>query len=85
MLDVQQVLQHAQNKYRSQSPCKARKWLVALAERISHYGQVLDVLVQQHPEYVSLAWGTFKFVFTVSFDTGRGKIYDELMLLTRPY
>ena len=25
----------------------------------------MDVLVQHHPEYVALAWGTFKFLFTV--------------------
>ncbi|KAF4451241.1 hypothetical protein FALBO_16362 [Fusarium albosuccineum] len=26
------------------------------------YGQILDVLVQHHPEYVSLVWGAFKFL-----------------------
>ncbi|KAH7125898.1 hypothetical protein EDB81DRAFT_201955 [Dactylonectria macrodidyma] len=26
------------------------------------YGQILDVIAQHHPEYVSLAWGTIKFL-----------------------
>lgn len=30
------------------------------------YSDVLDVLAQHHPEYVSLVWGAFKFVFVVS-------------------
>ncbi|CAD6593390.1 MAG: hypothetical protein ASARMPREDX12_007126 [Alectoria sarmentosa] len=63
MLDVHRELLRAQDVYVSNAQCKARKWLVALSERITYYGQIFDVLVQQHPEYVSLAWGTFKFVF----------------------
>ncbi|KAF2654727.1 hypothetical protein K491DRAFT_631344, partial [Lophiostoma macrostomum CBS 122681] len=45
------------------SESKARLWLLGLSEKIVHYGNVFDVLVQHHPEYVSLAWGTFKLVF----------------------
>jgi hypothetical protein len=48
------------------SRAKVRSWLLGLSEKIVHYGNVFDVLVQHHPEYVSLAWGTFKLVFTVS-------------------
>lgn len=70
MLDFQRELQQAQDGYVSNPPCKARKWLVALSERITYYGQIFDVLVQHHPEYVSLAWGTFKFVFMVCNDMG---------------
>lgn len=40
-------------------------WSVA-STRIVHYSSILDVLVQHHPEYVSLAWGALKFVFVVS-------------------
>ena len=65
MLDVQLELLDALKRYKSTSESKARRWLVALSERIAFYGQIFDVLVQQHPEYVSLAWGTFKFVFQV--------------------
>lgn len=36
-----------------------------ISKRVSYYGKVMDVLVQQHPEYVSLAWGTMKLVFGV--------------------
>ncbi|KAK7999450.1 hypothetical protein PG990_012050 [Apiospora arundinis] len=42
---------------------KARLWLNQLSSKINYYGNILDVLVQHHPEYVSLAWGTFKFLF----------------------
>ena len=65
MLDVQLELLDALKRYESTSESKARRWLVALSERIAFYGQVFDVLVQHHPEYVSLAWGTFKFIFQV--------------------
>ena len=65
MLDVQLELLNALKRYESTSESKARRWLVALSERIAFYGQVFDVLVQHHPEYVSLAWGTFKFIFQV--------------------
>ena len=65
MLDVQLELLDALKRYESTSESKARRWLVAFSERIAYYGQVFDVLVQHHPEYVSLAWGTFKFIFQV--------------------
>jgi hypothetical protein len=45
---------------------KARLWLASVSEKINHYGNVFDVLVQHHPEYTSLAWGTFKLLFIVS-------------------
>jgi len=32
---------------------------------IIFYGQVLDILAQHHPEYVSLAWGAAKFLLMV--------------------
>lgn len=39
--------------------------LSSLASQIHHYGNVMDVLVQQHPEYVSLVWGAMKFLLVV--------------------
>jgi len=44
---------------------KIGRWLSKLATRICHYGRIFDVLVQHHPEYVSLAWGAMKFLFVV--------------------
>lgn len=41
----------------------------------------MDVLVQQSPEYVSLAWGAMKFLFTVSIG-GHGIASDCTALLT---
>lgn len=42
------------------------KYLCDLSERIHYYGNIMDVMVQHHPEYVSLAWGAMKFLFVVS-------------------
>ena len=46
-----------------------KKWLGKIASRLQYYGTIMDVLVQHHPEYVALAWGAMKFLFTVSFLT----------------
>ncbi|KAK6860767.1 hypothetical protein PG995_004403 [Apiospora arundinis] len=54
----------AQSSYRSRKEGKAYLWLERFSNRVVHYGAVLDVFVQHHPEYVSLVWGTFKFLFT---------------------
>jgi hypothetical protein len=60
------VLVQAQQRYDDRKQSKARKWLCRLSARINFYGNIFDVLVQQSPEYVSLAWGAFKFLFVVS-------------------
>ncbi len=48
------------------SGSQARKCLVAVAERLVYYGNIMDVMVEHHPEYVSLAWGAMKLLFGVS-------------------
>ncbi|KAK4198766.1 hypothetical protein QBC40DRAFT_283226 [Triangularia verruculosa] len=50
-------------KYESRKSGKAYIWLEKLSNRVVYYGTVLDVLVQHNPEYVSLVWGAFKFLF----------------------
>lgn len=42
---------------------KLRECLEAFSQRVLHYSSVMDVLVQHHPEYVSLVWGAMKFIF----------------------
>ncbi|KAI8955848.1 hypothetical protein F4801DRAFT_177344 [Xylaria longipes] len=42
---------------------KFREGLVAFSQHLLYYGNIMDVLIQQHPEYVSLAWGAMKFIF----------------------
>jgi len=65
--DVQQVVTDLLAKYEAKSDSsKTRKWLLRASETICHYGTILDVFVQHNPEYVSLVWGTFKLVFSVS-------------------
>lgn len=45
---------------------RLRKCLSEVSEKIHYYGGIMDVLVQHHPEYVSLAWGAMKVLFVVS-------------------
>ncbi|KAL8385526.1 hypothetical protein RB599_007402 [Gaeumannomyces hyphopodioides] len=63
--DVQQVVAGLVTKYASKNDSsKTRRWLQRTSETICHYGAVLDVFVQHHPEYVSLVWGAFKLLFS---------------------
>jgi hypothetical protein len=65
--DVQEEIKKAQEKYNLRSQgSRVRKWLSRFSAGVLYYGRILDVLVQHHPEYVSLAWGTTKLLFVVS-------------------
>ena len=44
---------------------KTRERLLNLSEKIHYYGDIMDVLVQHHPEYVSLVWGAMKLLLVV--------------------
>ncbi|KAJ4995880.1 hypothetical protein K4K48_009448 [Colletotrichum sp. SAR 10_66] len=64
MEDMQGVMTEVLAKYEaSKVSSKTRGWLQKTCEIICHYGTVLDVFVQHHPEYVALVWGTMKLVF----------------------
>lgn len=65
--DVEKTVSDAFTKYEAKSEAsKTRKWLLKASESICHCGQVLDVFVHHHPEYISLAWGLMKVMFIVS-------------------
>lgn len=65
--DVQEEVTKAEKRYNLRSKdSKVRKWLARFSSGVLYYGRILDVLVQHHPEYVSLAWGTTKLLFVVS-------------------
>ena len=65
--DVEEEVTKAQERYNLRSKdSKIRKWLSRFSSGVLYYGRILDVLVQHHPEYVSLAWGTTKLLFVVS-------------------
>ena len=65
--DVQAAAIEAQAKWESiRKGRKTKVWLSRVLPKLPHYGNIMDVLVQQHPEYVSLAWGAMKFLFVVS-------------------
>jgi hypothetical protein len=60
------ILEQGKLQYDTKPACKARKWLVVFSSKVNHYGSVIDVLIQQNPQYVSLAWGAMKFLFMVN-------------------
>ncbi|KAG7044366.1 nacht domain protein [Colletotrichum scovillei] len=64
MEDVQGLVTATLEKYEAaKASSKTRGWLQSTSEIICHYGTILDVFVQHHPEYVSLAWGAMKLIF----------------------
>ncbi|KAJ6037116.1 hypothetical protein N7540_001395 [Penicillium herquei] len=61
--DVIYAVNQARRHYtQDRSHSKIRRYLEHVTERIHYYGNVMDVLVQQHPEYVSLVWGMMKLL-----------------------
>ena len=50
---------------RRRADSKAREALAHLSEKLLFYSGVMDVMIQQYPEYTSLAWGAMKFLFVV--------------------
>ncbi|KAH8655433.1 hypothetical protein BX600DRAFT_469626 [Xylariales sp. PMI_506] len=74
MRDVQVALLEAELAYQNRSSKgKIRSMLTSCSSRVAYYAPVLDALVQHYPEYTSLAWGTFKFLFTAMLN------YEELL------
>jgi hypothetical protein len=64
---VRQALAVAKAKYEGKQASKARKWLCIFSSKVMFYSSVLDVLVQHHPEYVSLVWGAMRLLFAVRY------------------
>lgn len=67
--DVRDTIAIAKERYDARPKSRARRYLGKVTTTLTYYGSVMDVLVQHHPEYVSLAWGTTKFLFVVSYST----------------
>lgn len=66
MDDVYETVVEAKACYeKNNEHSKARIWLARFSSRVLFYANILDVLCQHHPEYVSLAWGTFRLLFVV--------------------
>ncbi|KAF4888075.1 hypothetical protein CGCF415_v013020 [Colletotrichum fructicola] len=64
MEDIQALVAGTLESYEAaKASSKTRGWLQKTSEIICHYGTILDVFVQHHPEYVSLAWGAMKLIF----------------------
>jgi len=63
--DVIQVVADARDAYDAKHNSKAWKWLAQFSSRVKYYSSILDVMVEHHPEYAALAWGTMKLLFVV--------------------
>lgn len=64
--DVQLAIKDCIGLYEARKPdSKALKWLRQLSEKAVYYQSVVDVIIQQHPESVSLIWGGMKLLFMV--------------------
>ncbi|KAF2121324.1 hypothetical protein BDV96DRAFT_640720 [Lophiotrema nucula] len=64
--DLYSAVLEAKAKYDDRSEQnKARRWLTQFAKRVMLYSNIFDTFTQHHPEYVSLAWGTFKLLFVL--------------------
>ncbi|KAM0510854.1 hypothetical protein ACHAPE_010480 [Trichoderma viride] len=67
--DIQEAVGKSMHEYqnRGKSP-KTMKWLHRAAKSIIYYTNVFDVFVPQNPQYVSLAWGAMRFLFTAAVE-----------------
>jgi hypothetical protein len=64
--ELHNTVKAAQAKYDEPSnQTKTRERLRAFSGTLLFYGNIMEVLMQHHPEYVSLAWGAMKFLFVV--------------------
>ncbi|KAJ3540138.1 hypothetical protein NM208_g5191 [Fusarium decemcellulare] len=61
--DIQALACNSLAKYSDEQRFSdARKWLHRIVSRVHHYSNIMDVMVQHHPEYVALVWGAMKLV-----------------------
>lgn len=67
--DVEKAVLDAKARYEDKRQSKVRRYLGDFAKRVHYYGKIMDMLAQQHPEYVSLAWGAMKLLFVVCLAT----------------
>ncbi|KAF2231974.1 hypothetical protein EV356DRAFT_518019 [Viridothelium virens] len=63
--DVENVLLVAKERYDVRTNSRARKYINQVSAGIMYYANIMDMLVQHHPEYVSLGWGTMKLIFVL--------------------
>lgn len=64
--DLLDAVNNAQNHYKNnQRDSKSRRCIEAVSQRIHYYGNIMDVLAQHHPSYVTLAWGAMKLLVGV--------------------
>ncbi|KAI0153574.1 hypothetical protein BJ166DRAFT_533117 [Pestalotiopsis sp. NC0098] len=63
--EVREMAAKAMDKYNcSKTHSEAKMWLWKFSSTARLYGDILDVFVQHHPEFVALAWGAMKLLLT---------------------
>lgn len=65
--DVKTALKAAQDQYANHPRSRVRKALASFSSKFMYYSSMGDVFAAQCPEYTSLAWGTMKLLFVVSY------------------
>ncbi|KAL9112820.1 MAG: hypothetical protein Q9227_002897 [Pyrenula ochraceoflavens] len=63
--DVEDALLEAKARYDSRTSSRARQQINRVSAGLMYYANIMDMLVQHHPEYVSLGWGTMKLTFVL--------------------
>ncbi|KAL6407249.1 nacht domain protein [Ilyonectria robusta] len=64
MANVQDALEKAVKEYENKAEdSKVRQWLARCSSRVLYYATIFDVYAPHHRDYVSFAWGAFKFLF----------------------
>ncbi|KAL6886930.1 hypothetical protein GGI43DRAFT_431718 [Trichoderma evansii] len=67
--DIEEVVRKSMNVYkaRGKNP-KTIKWLDRTTKSMVYYSNVFELFVPQNPQYVSLAFGAMKFLFTAAVE-----------------
>jgi len=63
--DVQEVIVEIKALWESENRPKEEKLLTLLISRTIYLSNTMDVIIQGHPEYVGLAWGSLKVLILV--------------------
>lgn len=76
--DVLDAVTAAKTHYQSKrTGSKTKECLTAFSRRVCYYGNIMDVMVQHHPEYVSLVWGAMKLLFGVGKSLGMAQRHHD--------
>jgi hypothetical protein len=76
--DVVDTIREMQSKYQFSKNTKSRKWLNRFSKFMVYYSNIFDMLVQHHPEYVSLAC---RFWFSPELQSFSNSTTSDLIII----